>query len=71
MVWKYNPEDYDEVLAEYMTKAYRAYEAGNNSLYECICTLISAELKTAWKSGMLTQSQANEMDDYFWRYVAC
>ena len=49
MEYKYNPADYEEVLCEYMTAFYRAYEA----------------TKYAMKEGDISESDREEMLAYF------
>ena len=62
MEYKYNPEDYEEVLCEYMTAFYRAYEE-KNRLY------MSAEMQhlisEIMKEGDITSADREEMLMYF------
>lgn len=66
---KYNPTDYDEVLADYITRAYKALEKNDLVVYEMLCSKITMELKTLWKCKMISEEEANEMKEYFWGYV--
>ena len=50
MEYKYNPEDYEEVLCEYMTAFYRAYEEKNRLYMSAEMQHLYAETKYAMKS---------------------
>ncbi len=65
---KYNPDDYDEVLAEYMKSAYDYHDEGNPLYYASMCRKITMEVKTQWKNGAISRQEADEINDYFWRH---
>ena len=66
---KYDPNNYDEVLAGYLTRAYEAYDQNNIIAYESLCSQITMELKTLWKCQMISKIEADEIKDYFWSFV--
>ena len=65
MEYKYNPEDYEEVLCEYMTAFYRAYEEKNRLYMSAEMQHLYAETKCAMKEGDITSADREEMLNYF------
>ena len=65
MEYKYNPEDYEEVLGEYMTAFYRAYEEKNRLYMSAEMQHLYAETKYAMKEGDITSADREEMLNYF------
>ena len=65
MEYKYNPEDYEEVLCEYMTAFYRAYEEKNRLYMSAEMQHLYAETKYAMKEGDISESDREEMLAYF------
>ena len=65
MEYKYNPEDYEEVLCEYMTAFYRAYEEKNRLYMSAEMQHLYAETKYSRKEGDITSADREEMLNYF------
>ena len=65
MEYKYNPEDYEEVLCEYMTAFYRAYEEKNRLYMSAEMQHLYAETKYVMKEGDITSADREEMLMYF------
>ncbi len=65
MTYKYNPSDYDEVLCEYMTAFYRAYEEKNQLYMSLEMHHLYSETKYAIKEGHISSSDREEMLTYF------
>ena len=65
MTYKYNPSDYDEVLCEYMTAFYRAYEEKNQLYMSLEMQHLYSETKNAMKEGDISSSDREEMLTYF------
>ena len=65
MEYKYNPEDYEEVLCEYMTAFYRAYEEKNRAFMISEMSHLFSETKYAMKVGDITSADREEMLMYF------
>ena len=65
MEYKYNPADYEEVLCEYMTAFYRAYEARNRAFMISEMSHLFSETKYAMKEGDISASDREEMLAYF------
>ena len=65
MTYKYNPSDYDEVLCEYMTAFYRAYEEKNQLYMSLEMQHLYSETKYAMKEGDISSSDRAEMLTYF------
>ena len=65
MTYKYNPSDYDEVLCEYMTAFYRAYEEKNQLYMSLEMQHLYSETKYAMKEGDISSSDREEMLTYF------
>ena len=63
--YKYNPKDYDEVLCEYMTAFYRAYEEKNQLYMSLEMQHLYSETKYAMKEGDISSSDREEMLTYF------
>ena len=73
MTFKYNPEDYkdydDGYLKKLLLRIYEAYTEKNEAKYEVYRANLTDELKTLWKSGIISRSESEEMKDYFWRLM--
>jgi len=65
MEYKYNPEDYEAVLCEYMTAFYRAYEEKNRAFMISEMSHLFSETKYAMKEGDITSADREEMLMYF------
>ena len=65
VAYKYNPSDYEEVLCEYMTAFYRAYEEKNRVFMISEMEHLFSETKYAMKEGDITSSEREEMLMYF------
>lgn len=65
---KYNPNKYDDYLASLMEHAYEAIEKGDNTLLEIYCSTMHDELKTQFKSGIITETEWHEIEKYFWSF---
>ena len=65
MEYKYNPADYEEVLCEYMTAFYRAYEEKNRLYMSAEMQHLYAETKYVMKEGDITSADREEMLMYF------
>ncbi len=63
--YKYNPADYEEVLCEYMTAFYRAYEEKNRPFMISELSHLFSETKYAMKEGDISASTREEMLTYF------
>ena len=63
--YKYNPADYEEVLCEYMTAFYRAYEEKNRLYMSVEMQHLYSETKYAMKEGDISASTREEMLTYF------
>ena len=63
--YKYNPKDYDEMLCEYMTAFYRAYEEKNRVFMISEMGHLFSETKYAMKEGDISSSDREEMLTYF------
>ena len=61
MEYKYNPADYEEVLCEYMTAFYRAYEERNRAFMISEMSHLFSETKYAMKEGDISESDREEM----------
>ena len=62
--YKYNPADYEEVLCEYMTAFYRAYEEKNRPFMISELSHLFSETKYAMKEGDISASTREEMLTY-------
>ena len=65
VAYKYNPSDYEEVLCEYMTAFYRAYEEKNRVFMISEMEHLFSETKYAMKEGDISSSEREEMLMYF------
>ena len=65
ITYKYNPSDYDEMLCEYMTAFYRAYEEKNQLYMSLEMQHLYSETKYAMKEGDISSSDREEMLTYF------
>lgn len=65
VTYKYNPSDYDEMLCEYMTAFYRAYEEKNQLYMSLEMQHLYSETKYAMKEGDISSSDREEMLTYF------
>ena len=63
--YKYNPVDYDDVLCEYMTAFYRAYEEKNRPFMISEMEHLFSETKYAMKEGDISSDDREEMLAYF------
>ena len=63
--YKYNPKDYDEVLCEYMTAFYRAYEEKNRVFMISEMGHLFSETKYAMKEGDISSDDREKMLNYF------
>ena len=66
MGYKYDPQNYDEYVCEYMSKAYKAYEENDRGWFEIYRAKMMIELKMCWKCGTLSFDHMNEIEEYFW-----
>lgn len=66
---RYDPDDYDEVLAMHLRRVYDAYDKEDPAIYEGACADMTMELKTQWKCQMIGRDEAEEMKAYFWGFV--
>ena len=51
-----------------MEHAYEAIEKGDNTLLELYCSTMHDELKTQFKSGIITETEWHEIEKYFWSF---
>ena len=65
ITYKYNPSDYDEMLCEYMTAFYRAYEEKNRVFMISEMEHLFSETKYAMKEGDISSRDREEMLTYF------
>ena len=65
MEYKYNPADYEEVLCEYMTAFYRAYEEKNRTFMISEISHLFSETKYAMKEGDISSDDREKMLNYF------
>ena len=63
--YKYNPVDYGDVLCEYMTAFYRAYEEKNRPFMISEMEHLFSETKYAMKEGDISSDDREEMLAYF------
>ncbi|WP_106627990.1 hypothetical protein [Selenomonas massiliensis] len=63
--YKYNPADYEEMLCEYMTAFYRAYEEKNRPFMISEMSHLFSETKYAMKEGDISATDREEMLAYF------
>ena len=64
-VYKYNPQDYEELLRDYMEEFYRAYEEKNHLQMVLSMQRLHSETKYAMKEGDITSADREEMLMYF------
>ena len=64
-VYKYNPQDYEELLRDYMEEFYRAYEAKNHLQMVLAMQRLHSETKYAMKEGDISSGTREEMLTYF------
>ena len=64
--YKYNPQDYEEVLGQYMTEFYRAYEEKDTMRMRIYMEPLFSETKYAMKEGHISAAMRDEMLKYFW-----
>ena len=65
MEYKYNPKDNEDVLCEYKTACYRAYEEKNRAFIISEMSHLFSETKYAMKEGDITSDDREEMLAYF------
>ena len=64
-VYKYNPQDYEELLRDYMEEFYRAYEEKNHLQMVLAMQKLYSETKYAMKEGDISSDTREEMLTYF------
>ena len=64
-VYKYNPQDYEELLRDYMEEFYRAYEEKNHLQMVLAMQRLHSETKYAMKEGDISSGIREEMLTYF------
>ena len=64
-VYKYNPQDYEELLRDYMEEFYRAYEEKNHLQMVLSMQKLYSETKYAMKEGDISSGTREEMLTYF------
>ena len=64
-VYKYNPQDYEELLRDYMEEFYRAYEEKNHLQKVLAMQRLHSETKYAMKEGDISSGTREEMLTYF------
>ena len=64
-VYKYNPQDYEELLRDYMKEFYRAYEEKNHLQMVLSMQSLYSETKYAMKEGDISSGTREEMLTYF------
>ena len=64
-VYKYNPQDYEELLRDYMEDCYRAYEEKNHLQMVLAMQRLHSETKYAMKEGDISSGTREEMLTYF------
>ena len=64
-VYKYNPQDYEDLLRDYMEEFYRAYEEKNHLQMVLSMQKLYSETKYAMKEGDISSGTREEMLTYF------
>ena len=64
-VYKYNPQDYEELLRDYMEEFYRAYEEKNHLQMVLAMQRLHSETKYAMKEGDISSGTREVMLTYF------
>ena len=64
-VYKYNPQDYEELLRDYMEEFYRAYEEKNHLQMVLSMQRLHSETEYAMKEGDISSDTREEMLTYF------
>ena len=64
-VYKYNPQDYEELLRDYMEEFYRAHEEKNDIGMIVAMHHLYSETKYAMKEGDISSGTRKEMLTYF------
>ena len=64
-VYKYNPQDYEDLLRDYMEEFYRAYEEKNHLQMVLAMQRLHFETKYAMKEGDILLGTREEMLTYF------
>ena len=64
-VYKYNPQDYEELLRDYMEEFYRAYEEKKHLQMVLAMQRLHSETKYAMKEGDISSGIREEMLTYF------
>ena len=64
-IYKYNPQDYEELLRDYMEEFYRAYEEKNHLQMVLSMQRLYSETKYAMKEGDISSDTREEMLTYF------
>ena len=68
-VYKYNPQDYEELLRDYMEEFYRAYEEKNHLQMVLSMHHLYSETKYAMKEGDISSGTREEMLTYFGGFI--
>ena len=64
-VYKYNPQDYEDLLRDYMEEFYRAYEEKNHLQMVLAMQRLHSETQYAMKEGDISPDIREEMLTYF------
>ena len=64
-VYKYNPQDQEDLLRDYMEEFYRAYEEKNHLQMVLAMQRLHSETKYAMKEGDISSGTREEMLTYF------
>ena len=64
-VYKYNPQDYEDLLRDYMEEFCRAYEEKNDVQMIVAMHHLHSETKYAMKEGDISSGTREEMLTYF------
>ena len=64
-VYKYDPQDYEELLRDYMEEFYRADEEKNHLQMVLAMQRLHSETKYAMKEGDISSGTREEMLTYF------
>ena len=67
---KYNPNDFEYPLNEYMEEAYKAVSLKNKALVNVAAAKIHMSVKLAVKDGTMSANKGGEIKDYFWELYA-
>lgn len=67
---KYNPNDFEYPLNEYMEAAYNAISSKNIASLGVAVTKIHMSVKLEVKDGTMAANKGEEIKDYFWGLYA-